>query len=211
MYGGLSILAAPGEEPRDSNASRKHDLLAECHFPPSKCVCFSQDPLGPNGHCRHRFPHFVQWPEHNASADTLGESTALPLWGEAKGRNGEGKLINSFHLQHFPHSIIFKLNKLSLGERGKSSCSAQPWQVSQSPHCGVLMENESPWSPPLNAPFYTAVHRQPLRLPSVVETLDHRHVASVGLLLAPWSSGLGVGDEQAWVEQKGCQEKSKVQ
>lgn len=53
------------------------------------------------------------------------------------------------------------------------------------------MENESPWSPPLNAPFYTAVHRQPLRLPSVVETLDHRHVASVGLLLAPWSSGVG--------------------
>lgn len=129
----------------------------------------------------------------NASADTLGESTALPLWGEAKGRNGEGKLINSFHLQHFPHSIIFKLNKLSLGERGKRSRSAQPWQVSQSPHCGVLMENESPWSPPLNAPFYTAVHKQPLRLPSVVETLDHRHVASVGLLLAPWSSGLGGG------------------
>lgn len=72
------------------------------------------------------------------------------------------------------------------------------------------MENESPWSPPLNAPFYTAVHRQPLRLPNVVETLDHRHVASVGLLLAPWSSGVG-GAEQAWVEPKGCQEKSRVQ
>lgn len=75
---------------------------------------------------QHRFPHFVQWPEHDASADTLGESTALPLWGEAKGRNGEGKLINSFHLQHFPHSIIFKLNKLSLGEREKVPAQLSP-------------------------------------------------------------------------------------
>lgn len=73
------------------------------------------------------------------------------------------------------------------------------------------MENEFPWSPPLNAPFYTAVHRQPLRLLGVVETLDHRHVASVGFLSVPWSSGWGGGTEHAWVEQKGCQEKFRVQ
>lgn len=60
----------------------------------------------------------------DTSADTLGESVPLPLWGEAKGGSRKGKLINSFHLQHFPHSIIFKLNKLSLGEKEKFPLSS---------------------------------------------------------------------------------------
>lgn len=115
------------------------------------------------------------------------QSTPPPAPGTASGRNEKGNLINSFRIQHFPHSIIFKLNNLSLREKGKRR-SAQPCRPHKAGIVG-LTGSESPRSPPLNAPFHTHARRRPLRLPRSAETLAHGHTASVGLLSAP--GGLG--------------------
>lgn len=110
------------------------------------------------------------------------QSTPPPAPGTASGRNEKGNLINSFRIQHFPHSIIFKLNNLSLREKGKRPLSSAP-PAAQSRHCGPDGERV------LNAPFHTHARRRPLRLPRSAETLAHGHTASVGLLSAP--GGLG--------------------
>lgn len=122
LYGGLGILAALGEEPWDNSAFRTSDFLEECHLLSSECECFPQDLWATQPCCSYRVPHFV-------TAQTL----LLTPWGsqchchcgvKPRGGSRKGKLINSFHLQHFPHSIIFKLNKLSLGEKGKFPLSS---------------------------------------------------------------------------------------
>lgn len=71
---------------------------------------------------------FVRTARHrHVCRPARGGHCRSPPWGKANGRNKKGNLINSFHIQHFPHSIIFKLNNLSLEEKGKFPLSsAQP-------------------------------------------------------------------------------------
>lgn len=114
------------------------------------------------------------------------QSTPPPAPGTASGRNEKGNLINSFRIQHFPHSIIFKLNNLSLREKGKRPLSSAP-PAAQSRHCGPDGERVSA-EPAPQCPLSYA-RRRPLRLPRSAETLAHGHTASVGLLSAP--GGLG--------------------
>lgn len=117
-----------------------------------------------------------------------------PPWGAASGRDGEGNLINSFHIQHFPHSIIFKLNNLSLGEKGKVPARLCPASLTKPTLWGPDGEGAS-LSPPLNASLYTHTQRQPLR-PPCPETLARSHVAPVGLC-GPGNPG-GASGSAGW-------------
>lgn len=115
------------------------------------------------------------------------QSTPPPAPGTASGRNKKGNPVNSFRIQHFPHSIIFKLNNLSLREKGKRPLSSA-LPAAQSRHCGADGERVSV-EPTPQCPLSYARSRQRLRLPRSAETLAHGHTASVGLLSAP--GGLG--------------------
>lgn len=106
--------------------------------------------------CRPRSTH--------TSADVHGGLRLSPPRGRADGRNKKGNLINSFHIQHFPHSIIFKLNNLSLGEKGKfPRSSALPGLTK--PTLWALVENVSlepaPQCPLLYSRSQAAPHAAP--------------------------------------------------
>lgn len=148
-------------------------------------------------------PHRTQSPNTRTTPqDTSGSGTPLATQGEARGRNGKGNLINHFHSQHFPHSIIFKLNNLSLGVKGKFPlCTALPgltkptlWVLQRArllgagPQCPLLCQH-SQQPPPLH----------------VVEALAGSHSsASLGPCGLP---GTQVGQGAALGEQGDHQEK----
>lgn len=133
-----------------------------------------------------------------------GRAPPPPPRGRASGRDKKGNLINSFHIQHFPHSIIFKLNNLSLGEKGKFPLSSALPGLTK-PTLWGPMENESPWSPPSMPPFIFMLTGSPSHCSCTVETLAHSHMASVGSCQLP--GAWGGGTEELWVEQNDRQEK----
>lgn len=144
-------------------------------------------------------------PHHSSHVSARGspasrrtQSTQPPAPGTARGTNPKRNLINSFRIQHFPHSIIFKLNNLSLREKGKGPLSSA-LPAAQSRHCGPDW-GESPWSPPLNAPFHTHAHRQPLQLPLLSADPGPRPHGLCGALVGSW--GPGWGHREAWSERK---------
>lgn len=103
-------------------------------------------------------------------------------------------LINSFHPQHFPHSIIFKLNNLPRRRRRVPARLGLPGLTKPALGAG---RGASPWSPPSMPPFVSAL-RQPCDRPAA-ETLARSHGASVGLLSAPGSPGGGT-ERPGWSE-----------
>lgn len=118
--------------------------------------------------------------------------------GTASARNKKGNLINSFHIQHFPHSIIFKLNNLSRGEKGKSPLSSALPSLTKPTLWGPDGERLRGARPSMPL-FIVTLTGSPSDCPCVVETLAHSHTASVGLLSAPGSPGGGT-EQSGWSE-----------
>ena len=125
-------------------------------------------PPSPDSHVSSRRPTCQESPrpcpphaDPEAHTPLLTCTRAPPL---TTGRNKKGNLINSFHIQHFPHSIIFKLNNLSLGEKGKFlRGSALPGLTK--PTLWALVENVSlepaPQCPLLYSRSQAAPHAAP--------------------------------------------------
>ena len=149
-------------------------------------------------------------PAHGRSADAPGWGTGWggghhcpPPWGRANGRNDKGNLINSFHIQHFPHSIIFKLNNLSLGEKGTFPLSSalpgltKPTLWGPDGECVSL--EPAPQCPPLCSHSEAA--------PQTVPERWRPWPTATWPLWALWAPGNpGWGLKQLWVERKGRQE-----
>lgn len=131
------------------------------------------------------------------------QSTPPPAPGTASGRNEKGNLINSFRIQHFPHSIIFKLNNLSLREKGQRPLSSA-LPAAQSRHCGPDGERVSAEPAPQCPLSYARSQAAPAPAPLGGDPGPRPH-GLCGALVG--SRGPGWGRWEAGSERKGRQKR----